>query len=397
MMKSNYILIAFCLIVILSCSDTPDTYTEEVIDGVKHVKNLAPLWSDDPEINLEFVRKYGDTESENEDLTLYLPSDAAMDNNGNLYILDSGNYLIKKFNPDGEFVMSFGNKGQGPGELGSPREIRIRDNEIMICDLGNSSIHFYDMNGKFLKSILKDRRPSKFLPLSSGNFAIEIFSMPDPEEMKKGNLIHVVDPGGEILRKFGMGKIYDDLQMNITGNQFFWTLDSEGSFYIAFRMQNRIEKYSPGGDIVLSIHSLLNSIETERIEMEQLVNSNGVDRMVMIFNQFNFGLQLDKENRMWISTLSRQATNEELANRSQRGTRFDNKTGKAQEFIIKKGKKPDEHIYKFDIYSEEGVLLGSVQVPEQSDRTTFKIFDDRLFIIDKYENMMVYEYRIIEK
>jgi len=396
-MKSNYILIAFCLIVILSCSDTPDTYTEEVIDGVKHVKNLAPLWSDDPEINLEFVRKYGDTESENEDLTLYLPSDAAMDNNGNLYILDSGNYLIKKFNPDGEFVMSFGNKGQGPGELGSPREIRIRDNEIMICDLGNSSIHFYDMNGKFLKSILKDRRPSKFLPLSSGNFAIEIFSMPDPEEMKKGNLIHVVDPGGEILRKFGMGKIYDDLQMNITGNQFFWTLDSEGSFYIAFRMQNRIEKYSPGGDIVLSIHSLLNSIETERIEMEQLVNSNGVDRMVMIFNQFNFGLQLDKENRMWISTLSRQATNEELANRSQRGTRFDNKTGKAQEFIIKKGKKPDEHIYKFDIYSEEGVLLGSVQVPEQSDRTTFKIFDDRLFIIDKYENMMVYEYRIIEK
>ncbi len=40
-----------------SCGSGEETYTVEMIAGVRHVQNLAPKWRDEQRIELQFVKK----------------------------------------------------------------------------------------------------------------------------------------------------------------------------------------------------------------------------------------------------------------------------------------------------------------------------------------------------
>ncbi len=48
---------------------------------------------------------------------LYQPRDLAIDADGNLFVLDTKGYCIKKFDPTGEYLATFGRQGEGPGEM----------------------------------------------------------------------------------------------------------------------------------------------------------------------------------------------------------------------------------------------------------------------------------------
>ena len=63
--------------------------------------------------------KIGELETEDENIAFHIPSDIVIDEQGNIYILDSGNHRIQKFDPEGNYLASFGRKGQGPGESAS--------------------------------------------------------------------------------------------------------------------------------------------------------------------------------------------------------------------------------------------------------------------------------------
>ncbi|MCP4723609.1 MAG: hypothetical protein GY863_01160, partial [bacterium] len=93
-------LFLFAAIFLIYCNAEPEseskpepeseTFTIEIIDGVRHVHNLAPKWGDKPKVELEFVRKIGDMESDNENYMLFRPPDISMDSEGNIFILDAG-------------------------------------------------------------------------------------------------------------------------------------------------------------------------------------------------------------------------------------------------------------------------------------------------------------------
>ncbi|MCX6569166.1 MAG: 6-bladed beta-propeller, partial [Candidatus Aminicenantes bacterium] len=96
----------------------------ETVDGVRVVHNeKGGLWGKTPKVALELVRKIGDIDTDDEHLAFNYPSDVAVDAQGNIYILDSGNTRIQKFGPDGKFLATIGRKGQGPGEFIMPEAI----------------------------------------------------------------------------------------------------------------------------------------------------------------------------------------------------------------------------------------------------------------------------------
>jgi len=80
------------------------------------------------------------------------------DDEGNLYVADSGWNKIFKFDSNGKFLMSFGREGQGPGEfmgqrMRYPLDITFgNDKKLYINDPGNSRISVFTKEGKFLKS-----------------------------------------------------------------------------------------------------------------------------------------------------------------------------------------------------------------------------------------------------
>ena len=47
------------------------------------------------------------------------PQGLAVDGEGNVFVADSGNFRIQKFDSDGRFLTQWGSKGQYDGQFGS--------------------------------------------------------------------------------------------------------------------------------------------------------------------------------------------------------------------------------------------------------------------------------------
>lgn len=111
----------------------------------------------DDEIKIITFKRIGEiTEgfTEGEENYFWHIDDMCCDDENNLYVADSGWNKIFKFNAKGEFVLSFGRKGQGPGEFYG-RGLRIsfgNDGNIYVFDPGNFRLTAFSKKGKFVKS-----------------------------------------------------------------------------------------------------------------------------------------------------------------------------------------------------------------------------------------------------
>ncbi len=70
-----------------------------------------------------------------------------MDNDGNLYVTDTGNKRVQKFTPDGQFLQAWGGGGIIPGTFEEPVGIDIdNDGNIYVADTWNHRIQKFDPN-----------------------------------------------------------------------------------------------------------------------------------------------------------------------------------------------------------------------------------------------------------
>lgn len=74
------------------------------------------------------------------------PTDVALDSDGNIFVVDSGNNRVQKFNGSGTFVSKFGTSGSGSNQMASPLGVAIdASDDIYITDQGNSRIVKYEL------------------------------------------------------------------------------------------------------------------------------------------------------------------------------------------------------------------------------------------------------------
>ena len=98
-----------------------------------------------------------------------------IDSEGNIYLLSprSGERLVYKFNSKGNYVTSFGQKGQGPGELQMPVHLRIdKSNEIAVTDLINKRLSIFGKNGNLIKEIALGSDIMTAVPLEGGKYLV---------------------------------------------------------------------------------------------------------------------------------------------------------------------------------------------------------------------------------
>lgn len=89
------------------------------------------------------------------------PTDIAFDSQGNVYISDGyANSRVAKYNRDGEWVKSWGERGSGPGQFILPHSIATdgKDN-VYVADRSNNRIQVFDANGTFVRQIGADVLP----------------------------------------------------------------------------------------------------------------------------------------------------------------------------------------------------------------------------------------------
>ena len=80
------------------------------------------------------------------------PADSAVAANGDIFVADGHwNNRIVKFSKEGRYLMEWGSKGTGPGELNMPHTIVIdRRGRVLVGDRSNHRIQIFDQQGKYI-------------------------------------------------------------------------------------------------------------------------------------------------------------------------------------------------------------------------------------------------------
>jgi sugar lactone lactonase YvrE len=232
-----------------------------------------------------FVSTFGSSDFRN-------PTGITIDSNGEIYVVDSGNSKIKKFDSNGKLLLSWGSSGTGNGQFVNPDGIVVGSNYVYIADTGNARIQMFDKNGTFVYSwgeygdspgtfhtptaLAFDESGDLFVT-DSGRDTIQIF---DSHYTFTNEIKPLLTEGGNFS---GINGIVFDSQNNFyssaidnkilkfsdSGNfiNFFGSdgiekgrfnnptsiaLDSNGGFYVADTNNHRIQKFDPDGNFILS-------------------------------------------------------------------------------------------------------------------------------------------------
>src|SRR5947208_12078323 len=89
------------------------------------------------------------------------PTDVAWDSAGNIYITDGYvNSRVAKYDRNGDWVKSWGEKGTAPGQFRLPHAIAIdRKDNLYVGDRTNRRIQVFDTDGRFLRMFSIDVPP----------------------------------------------------------------------------------------------------------------------------------------------------------------------------------------------------------------------------------------------
>jgi hypothetical protein len=376
------------ILLIVGCNHSSiDTslFTVEAIDGVRHVHNHAPQSGDASGLKLEPIGKIGKLESEDEKDILYDPVDAARLSNGDILILEGNGCAVKRYNKDHEFISSFGQKGQGPGDFISPFLLRlnIKRNKLYVADNkiswfspdGRNEGSFKPINARTGGSSISAQYRTSGMAVLSGSRVVLPNDTSTWDDSGERKLLSVYDKTGTMIRSFGAVKQYDDPQLTLNANIAYFSNDNHDNIFIAYAFQNKIDKYSQDGKIIFSTDRYL-PYKLKNELKAVLFKSGPLEREFLwpSVTSVTKGICLDQKNRIWVLTFLKQPN---------KFGGFDNEENWAR-------------CYEFDVFDANGILLFKVPFPNVRF-DNISIYDDRLYLIDSQNEACVHEYRIVEK
>ncbi|UCH96586.1 MAG: 6-bladed beta-propeller [Candidatus Aminicenantes bacterium] len=71
----------------------------------------------------------------------------------NVFVLDAKAYKVYKFSVEGKYLLSFGNRGQGPGDFVMPHTIQISTDGNLVVNEQRDFASIFNTDGKFLERI----------------------------------------------------------------------------------------------------------------------------------------------------------------------------------------------------------------------------------------------------
>ncbi|MEZ4812346.1 MAG: NHL repeat-containing protein [Caldisericia bacterium] len=144
------------------------------------------------------------------------PVDLIYGMDGNIYVLDAEDGMVKVFNKEGEFQRSFGDTL----DMKNPTGICItEDLTLVVSDTGNNKLHFFAIDGKYLYS-KGDKTPS-YAKTSIDDYWSHLGTFNGPTGLaSSGGKIYVLDSGNQRVQIFEKGVVKPVLSVDKTSINF---------------------------------------------------------------------------------------------------------------------------------------------------------------------------------
>jgi DNA-binding beta-propeller fold protein YncE len=98
---------------------------------------------------------------------LHQPTNLAVGRDGDIYIVETGNFRVARFTPEGKFVRHYGEAGQAPGQFARPKGIAMdRAGRMYVGDAAFQNVQIFDHDGRILMAFGQpvDNAPGLNLP-----------------------------------------------------------------------------------------------------------------------------------------------------------------------------------------------------------------------------------------
>ena len=169
------------------------------------------------------------------------PLGTAVDGAGDVYVVDSGNNRIQKFDPSGAYITQWGSYGSGNGQFYNPTNAAVDfSGNVYVSDRDNYRIEKFDPNGVYL---------GQWGSLGTGDGQ---FGGTDSVAIDAAGYVYVSDSNRRI-QKFDLSGAFITKwgSMGYANAQFLGqtciTFDALGDLYISDSGQNRIQKFTSSG------------------------------------------------------------------------------------------------------------------------------------------------------
>jgi hypothetical protein len=145
------IFVSIILVFSLSCRGTGGYPTERSnTDGVETVINPGYPRDRAAEAALEDSLTIG-AQKGNENPIFNRIGHVAVDDAGRIYVLDRSDVQVKVFSSSGDPLLTFGSRGQGPGDFGTPGSIGLSSaGHFLVNDVENRRIEVFSREGLYL-------------------------------------------------------------------------------------------------------------------------------------------------------------------------------------------------------------------------------------------------------
>ncbi len=180
---------------------------------------------------------------------LWGPRDVTVDNNGNVYVADTGNKRVRVYDANGNFLRDIGSAGSALGQLDEPSGLAIDEagGRLYVADTWNKRVSVFSLEGA----------PQFTFPV--GGWYEDLGNRPYMAIDQTRHIVYVTDPDagrvlvydeqGNCLGSFGQPSDTptDNTQFNTLGGI---ATDAQGNVYVVDAQAARVLKFAPFIDTV---------------------------------------------------------------------------------------------------------------------------------------------------
>jgi len=186
----------------------------------------------------------------------------AVDKSGNVYVGDSGNYKVKKFDAEGRVITQWGSPGQGDGQFSMIHGLKVGNSGTVYVvdedyrkDTITSRIQKFSPYGQFIGLFERTAPGIDKAGLSvdvteddKGNVFVLAIDWIKMERRAQRTVVEKYSPDGQFIAQWGMDAGSEDGQVQIPTAI---AIDAKGNVYVLDTGNDRVQKFDSAGKFLL--------------------------------------------------------------------------------------------------------------------------------------------------